>query len=189
MPLWVGHNAPYSGPRMFVGCSLDARWLGLSRGHPVRPRECFRGAPRSAPLRRRSSTGRVGSSPRPPCPPPCICSLCCGVWCPSLVWCQASLFYSGRCGRVCPVGPLLGSLRSLRFKWALVGLSLPPRVVMRTARVCLARSRVGRAVRPSVVLRGGSLRSPRGCRPMCARPLPSRVLALIARVYTTLFVI
>lgn len=150
---------------------------------------CFRGAPRLAPLCRRSSTGRVGPAPGPPCPLPVYLSLCCVVWCPSLVWCQASLFYSGRCGRVCPVGPLLGSLRSLRFKWALVGLSLPSRICMRIAYACLARSRVGRAVRPSCVLRDGSLRSPRGCRPMCARPLPSRVLALIAHVYTTLFVI
>lgn len=149
---------------------------------------CFRGAPRLAPLCRRSSTGRVGPAPGPPCPLPCICSLCCGVCCLSFVCVQASLFYSGRCGRGCPVGPLLASLRSVRFKWALVGLSLPSRVGISSLCAYSLVAGLCRAVRPSVALRVGSLRSPRGWCPMRARPLPSLALARFAHVFITFFV-
>lgn len=59
---------------MHDGSLLPPTPSGAQVGHfcarPLRPN--VRGAPRFAPLRRRSSTGRVGSSPRPPCPPPII---------------------------------------------------------------------------------------------------------------------
>lgn len=138
---------------------------------------CFRGAPRLAPLCRRSSTGRVGPAPGPPCPLPFYLSLCCVVWCPSFVWCQASIFYSGRCGGgargpsvvlrprlcradagcrpMCPAPrprpplasalgrcalrlPVLGSLRSLRFKRACGGRSVTFRLAIARCGLSLA---------------------------------------------------
>ena len=59
-------------------CSLGARWLGIVARPPRYVARVFRGAPRSAPLRRRSFSRRVGSSPRPPCPPPWfVCRVLC----------------------------------------------------------------------------------------------------------------
>lgn len=78
------------------------------------PPVCAPGPPRLLPSRRPCA--------RPPVPPPVImcsllwyCVVCLNVWCGG---CQPV-------GRVSPVGRLLGSLRSLRFKCALVGVSLP----------------------------------------------------------------
>ena len=92
---------------------------------------CVRGAPRLAPLRRRSSTGRVGSSPRPPYPPPIYLSL-------SYLLCVYPSFVCVsivcvRFVRGVRVGGVLGSLRSLRFKRPLVRAPLHPRV---TTAVC-----------------------------------------------------
>ena len=156
-------------------CSLSARRVSESPARPATSRECFRGAPRLAPLCRRSSTGRVGPAPGPPCPLPDFLSLCSVVWCPSSVWCQAFRFYSGRlgggfrgpsvvlrpprlgadagCRPMCPAPrprpplacargrwaprlPVLGSLRSLRFKRACGGPSFP---------LCLALARFARS--------------------------------------------
>lgn len=85
----------------------------------------WRGAPRLAPLCRRSSTGRVGPAPGPPRPLPYLLCLCGCVCYQSLVWCRTYLICSARCGRGARVGGLLGSLCSLRFKWALVRAPLP----------------------------------------------------------------
>ena len=63
---------------MLVGCSLMARWLGLSRPRPATCRECLRGAPRLAPLRRRP----MSPAPRPR--PPTAIAL--GRW-----WCSGPL--------------------------------------------------------------------------------------------------
>lgn len=177
MRLSLIDNPPYSGARVLVGCPLMARWQGLSRPRPATWRECLRGVPRLAPLRRRSSTGRVGSSPRPPRPPPDKYYLYSGVWCPSFVWCRSYQFYSRRfgggarvpsvpfrpprfgadvgrspmspaprprppsacaLGRCAPRLPVLGSLRSLRFKRACGGCSVPCRLAIARCGLSLA---------------------------------------------------
>ena len=96
---------------VLVVCSL-AGFVARPPRYVVR---MFRGAPRLAPLRRRSFSRRVGSSPRPPCPPPvyvspiwCVCASVCLVrW-----WCQYAVAF----GRGARSGGILGSLCSLRFK-------------------------------------------------------------------------
>lgn len=152
-------------------CSLGARCQGIVARPPRYVARVFRGAPRLAPLCRRSSTGRVGPTPGPPCPLPFYCiPVCCRVlsgrlWCihrvcvvgggargPSVVLRPRLCRADAGCRPMCPVprlrpatacvrgrgvrvGPLLGSLRSLRFKWALLRAPAPPRFAV----ACCAR--------------------------------------------------